>query len=72
MKSFLAFFLLLMAAFSASAQESFVVYFESNKHELNKKEMLRLESWMQQNTTSKIVAINGFTDEDGTTAYNDT
>jgi len=61
-----------MAAFSASAQESFVVYFESNKHELNKKEMLRLESWMQQNTTSKIVAINGFTDEDGTTAYNDT
>jgi hypothetical protein len=72
MKSFLAFFLLLTAAFSASAQESFVVYFESNKHELNKKEMLRLESWMQQNTTSKIVAINGFTDEDGTTAYNDT
>ncbi|MEO4004878.1 MULTISPECIES: OmpA family protein [unclassified Flavobacterium] len=72
MKTFLALFLFLTAAFSASAQESFVVYFESNKHEPNKKEMLRLESWMQQNATSKIVAINGFTDEDGTTAYNDT
>ncbi len=72
MKTFLALFLFLTAAFSASAQESFVVYFESNKHEPNKKEMLRLESWMQENTASKIVAINGFTDEDGTTAYNDT
>lgn len=72
MRSFLALFLFLAAAFNASAQESFVVYFESNKHEPNKKEMLRLESWMQQNATSKIVAINGFTDEDGTTAYNDT
>jgi len=72
MKTFLALFLFLSAAFSASAQEAFVVYFESNKHELNKKEMLRLESWMQQNATSKIVAINGFTDEDGTTTYNDT
>lgn len=72
MKTFLALFLFLTAAFNASAQESFVVYFESNKHEPNKKEMLRLESWMQQNATSKIVAINGFTDEDGTTAYNDT
>lgn len=66
--------LLFVALFGGTtfAQESVAVYFESNKYELNKKELLRLEEWMQKNKTSKIVAINGFTDEDGTNSYNDT
>ncbi|WP_177735384.1 MULTISPECIES: OmpA family protein [Flavobacterium] len=66
--------LLFVALFGGTtfAQESVAVYFESNKHELNKKELLRLEEWMHKNKTSKIVAINGFTDEDGTNSYNDT
>lgn len=72
MKTFLALLICFFATNRLLAQESFVVYFESNKHELNKKEILRLDEWMQKNATSKIVAINGFTDEDGTTAYNDT
>ncbi|UUC45261.1 OmpA family protein [Flavobacterium cerinum] len=72
MKTFLALLIFLMTAGSLSAQESFVVYFESNKHDLTQKERLRLDDWIKQNTTSKIVAINGYTDEDGTTKYNDT
>lgn len=72
MKTFLALLICFVATNSLLAQESFVVYFESNKHELNKKEILRLNEWMQKNTTSKVVAINGFTDEDGTSGYNDT
>lgn len=71
MKTFLVLLIFLMTAGSLSAQESFVVYFESNKYELNPKEMLRLDDWIKQNKTSKIVAINGYTDEDGTTKYND-
>ena len=53
------------------AQEQFTVYFESNKSDLTPKERLRLEDWMYKNSKSKIVAINGYTDEVGTTAYND-
>ncbi|WP_159777865.1 OmpA family protein, partial [Flavobacterium sp. 9AF] len=47
------------------------VYFESNKSELTNKELYRLQEWIKQNNKSKIVAINGYTDEVGTTEYND-
>lgn len=54
------------------AQEKFILYFESNKFELNPKENTKLTSWIKENKSNKIVAIHGFTDEDGTNAFNDT
>jgi outer membrane protein OmpA-like peptidoglycan-associated protein len=57
--------------FSAKAQEQFVVYFDSNKHELNQPETEKLNQWLTLNKESKIVAINGFTDEDGSHLFND-
>ncbi len=56
----------------AVAQDQFSVYFDSNKHELAKKESDKLAKWMVANKESKILAINGYTDEDGATGYNDT
>ncbi|PZQ81504.1 MAG: cell envelope biogenesis protein OmpA, partial [Flavobacterium johnsoniae] len=56
----------------AQAQEEFSVYFDSNKYELKKKENERLQNFINTNKEVKIVAINGYTDEDGTTAFNDT
>lgn len=55
----------------ASAQEQYAVYFDSNKHELKKSEQDRLIVWINQNKTSKILAINGYTDEDGSVGLND-
>jgi outer membrane protein OmpA-like peptidoglycan-associated protein len=57
--------------FSVKAQEQFVVYFDSNKHELNQPETEKLNQWLTLNKESKIVAINGFTDEDGSHLFND-
>lgn len=56
----------------AQAQEQFSLYFDTNKYELKKGEDKRLESWLVANKTSKILAINGYTDEDGTIGMNDT
>lgn len=47
------------------------MYFESNKHELSIPENKELQDWVKQNATSKVLAINGYTDEDGSTQYND-
>ncbi len=55
----------------ANAQEQFSVYFDSNKYELSAPENKELQTWIIQNPTSKILAINGYTDEDGTNQYND-
>jgi len=63
--------LLLLLLNCSFAQEQFSVYFESNKSDLTNKELLRLEDWIQKNIKSKIVAINGYTDEVGSTQYND-
>ncbi|ESU22722.1 outer membrane protein precursor, OmpA family [Flavobacterium enshiense DK69] len=71
MKRFLI-FLFFVFPFFVSAQEEFTVYFESNKHDLSKKQIALLNDWMIGNKESKVVAINGFTDEDGTNAHNDT
>lgn len=54
------------------AQESFSVYFDSNKFELNKLEINKLDAWMKQNHEVKIVGANGFCDEDGSMGLNDT
>jgi outer membrane protein OmpA-like peptidoglycan-associated protein len=48
------------------------VYFESNKFELNTKENTKLSTWISENKSNKILAIEGFTDEDGTNGFNDT
>lgn len=72
MKSYLfliAFFFTLCHSF---AQQQFAVYFDSNKFELNAKESARLNAWISENKNNKIVAIHGYTDEDGTSVFNDT
>jgi outer membrane protein OmpA-like peptidoglycan-associated protein len=69
-KSVLFFFLLIVS--SISAQEQFSVYFDSNKFDLTTKEKQSLNNWISANKNNKIVAIHGFTDEVGTTGFNDT
>ncbi len=64
-------FILLIAA-NALAQEQISVFFESNKFELTKKEENKLNQWILANNNNKIVSIHGFTDEDGTSGFNDT
>lgn len=54
------------------AQEEVIFYFDSNKSELQKSELQKLNEWMTTFPSVKIVAINGFTDEDGTSGFNDT
>ena len=62
----------LIITLNSWSQEQFSVYFESNKFELNQNESAKLNKWILENKTSKIVAINGYTDEVGSTGYNDT
>jgi len=69
-KSVLFFFLFIVS--SISAQEQFSVYFDSNKFDLTTKEKQSLNNWVSANKNNKIVAIHGFTDEVGTTGFNDT
>ena len=57
---------------TASAQQQFSVYFDSNKFDLKKTESAKLESWIATHKEDKIVAMHGFTDEDGTSGFNDT
>lgn len=71
MKQLLIMFLFAMLPLAGTAQEQFSVYFESNKHELSPKELAGLKAWVAANKTSKIVGINGYTDEDGTVGLND-
>lgn len=71
MKNYLS-LLLLFVAFSGFSQEQFSVFFESNKFELQKPEINKLSEWMDANKEVKIVAINGYTDEDGSVGFNDT
>jgi outer membrane protein OmpA-like peptidoglycan-associated protein len=58
--------------FLAKAQEQTVVYFDTNKFDLNKIENKKLQTWIATNPNVKIVAINGYTDEVGTSGFNDT
>lgn len=62
----------LFISIAAKAQEQFSLYFDTNKYELKKGEDKRLNDWLAANKTSKILAINGYTDEDGSVGMNDT
>jgi outer membrane protein OmpA-like peptidoglycan-associated protein len=72
MKTKLLFIYIFLQSVFSFSQEQFVVYFESNKHEFTKTENKKLQDWMIANKEVKIVAINGYTDEDGTSGFNDT
>jgi outer membrane protein OmpA-like peptidoglycan-associated protein len=72
MKKLFILSLLFCLPFAVVAQEQFSVYFDSNQFELKQKENDRLTQWLTANKEAKIVAINGYTDEDGTTGLNDT
>lgn len=72
MKKLFAFLILFCLPLMLKAQEQFSVYFESNRHDLVKGELDRLQAWVGSNKESKILAINGYTDEDGTVGLNDT
>lgn len=65
-------FLLLFLATSALAQEKISFFFDNNKFELNKVEYTKLEKWIAENKSSKILSITGSTDEVGSSGYNDT
>ena len=67
-----ALIVLLFTFLKLSAQEQFPVFFDSNKFTLMAAENTKLEQWMTSNPNVKIVAIHGFTDEDGTSGFNDT
>ncbi|MDR6968411.1 outer membrane protein OmpA-like peptidoglycan-associated protein [Flavobacterium arsenatis] len=71
MKKYLSIVLFFIAV-SGFSQEQFSVFFESNKFELQKAEISKLNTWMEANKEVKIVAINGYTDEDGSVGFNDT
>ncbi len=64
--------LLFIVVHFSNAQEKFVVYFDNNKHELNKAEQAKFDKWILDNKTSKILSITGSTDEVGSSGYNDT
>lgn len=72
MKKLLYIFISVCLPLVVNAQEQFSVYFDSNKHELKQSEADRLQQWMSGNKESKILRINGYTDEDGSTGFNDT
>lgn len=72
MKTKLLFIYIFLQSVFSFSQEQFVLYFESNKHETTKGENKKLQDWMLANKEVKIVAINGYTDEDGTSGFNDT
>lgn len=67
-------FVLLLVLFPVllSAQEQFSVFFDSNKADLKKSEQDRLINWAIANRDSKVLAIKGYTDEDGSIGLNDT
>lgn len=71
MKSVFFLFSVLCVSVFSYGQKQFSVYFDSNKHDIKKPELARLQKWMEANKDIKIVAINGYTDEDGTTIHND-
>jgi outer membrane protein OmpA-like peptidoglycan-associated protein len=72
LKKLLNYSLLFLIIQSAKAQEQFSVFFDSNKFDITKTESKKLQDWIVANKDSKIVAINGYTDEVGSNEFNDT
>jgi outer membrane protein OmpA-like peptidoglycan-associated protein len=66
------FLLCFLSPLFAHAQQQFSVFFESNKYDLAAGQNAKLNQWISENPEIKIVAIHGYTDEDGTTGFNDT
>jgi len=64
--------LTLLVVVSAHAQQSFTVYFDTGRFDLSTSERTRFDEWMKASSGCKVVAINGYTDEVGSTGYNDT
>lgn len=64
--------LFLLAGVTMQGQEQISVFFESNKFQLTPTEQAKLNDWLAVNSKSKILAINGYTDEDGSVGLNDT
>ena len=62
----------LFLTFLGFSQEIFSVYFDTNKFDLTSQEIKRLQVWMNHNSNSKILSMEGYTDEVGSTSYNDT
>ncbi|AWH85568.1 cell envelope biogenesis protein OmpA [Flavobacterium album] len=71
MKKLFSFALLFLLPLTLAAQEQFSVYFDTNKDDLTKAQQQRLTEWIAANKGSKILAINGYTDEDGSIGLND-
>ena len=71
MKFLISIFFLFVCC-TAFSQEQFSVFFDSNKSDLKKSENDKFQDWIKTHSDVKIVAINGYTDEDGTTGFNDT
>ncbi len=71
MKNYFIFLFWFLIEFASFGQETFSVYFDSGKNVLSETEQKELQNWISQNSTGKILSINGYTDEDGTTEYND-
>ncbi len=65
-------FLFYLFCQSLHSQQTFDIFFESDAYSLGKSEQLKLEKWLLVNNESKVLSINGFTDQDGTEGYNDT
>ncbi len=53
------------------AQDEFKIFFNSNDYQTTKAENTRLNQWILNNKTSKILSISGYCDEDGSVVYND-
>ncbi|MBC7641923.1 MAG: OmpA family protein [Flavobacterium sp.] len=71
MKSLCVLFFLIIYS-NCFSQEQFSVYFNSNKSDLTVVERQKLSFWIVNNFTSRIIAINGYCDEDGSSGFNDT
>ncbi|MBF0693475.1 MAG: OmpA family protein [Flavobacterium sp.] len=72
MKYPIVMFVAFLWSFQMMAQEQFSVYFATDSHQLSPAETASLNDWINANKNSKILGIHGFTDEDGSTGYNDT
>jgi len=69
---FLTSIFFLFVCCNAFSQQQFSVFFDSNKSDLKKGENDKFQDWIKTHSDVKIVAINGYTDEDGSTGFNDT
>lgn len=67
---FIIFFLLIYS--NCFCQEQFSIFFDSNKFDLKKTEITKLNDWISKNNQVKVIGVYGFCDEDGSTGFNDT